>query len=111
MARITIELPEVGSPEFKKLSQPQSRLFSFPDQIERVITLPGRYWKAYDTLDSAWGFCGDYEQASYDWTLEEVPAGHPDFEAWLRYFFALCIRAGWDRFQQGERGSVNENLL
>lgn len=104
MRRITIELepPERGSTT-------EGRLFAFPDGVERLIVLPRRSWSAYDTLDAAWGFSGDYEQASLQWTLEKLPPAAPGFEEELRRLFALCIQMGWVVYNEDRRGSTNEN--
>lgn len=109
MGKITIDLEGADSAHFDRISQPESRAFDFPDGVRRIITLPHRYWQAYDIIDDAWGFCGDYEQSSYEWTAEKLPSGHPDFEDKIRDLFAECIRMGWVVYNETVRGNANEN--
>lgn len=91
------------------MSAPESRAFEFPDGVRRIITLPHRYWHAYDVLDAAWGFQRDYETLSYQWALERRPADAAAFESWLRYFFRQLIETGWTVYNEDQRQNGNQN--
>lgn len=87
----------------------ESRLIRFADQVSRLITLPARYWQAYDTLWDAWPYANEYFSACYDWTLEQFAHGTPEFEREIREWFASAIHRGWTLYNQEERNNANDN--
>jgi len=104
-----VELHGAGKDHLDHISETVMRRRRFPDGVDRLIALPRRYWDAYDEMDRAWGFAGDYEQASLDWAMDEMPAHAPGFEDRVRHFFRLCIQMGWVVYNEDMRGSSNIN--
>lgn len=109
MGKISIDLLGADSAHFAKMSRLESRTIDFPDGIRRIVTLPHRFWHAHDIILDDLNGWSDFEHSSYEWTLENYPLGHPEFEDELRRYFKMYIEMSWVQFNETARGNANEN--
>lgn len=108
MSENGINVQSIDFDQYSSLFEQVTRRLSFPDSVERLITLDSRYWKAFDHLCEAWVPIGNYEQTSYDWALERFKYGTPEFEEEIRYWFKGLIRSGWSMHCLGDRPTSND---
>lgn len=95
MRRVSITLHGADSAHFAGASRKESRTFLFPDDIHRVISLPGATWQTFDWLMRAkrWQPSDIVEEAfalAVTWSYD----GQTDFESDLRKHFARLIKFG-----------------
>ena len=105
MAKITIELEQAH----ECLSRREGRLLSFPDGIERIITLPLRKWLMYDQLVERWVYPGLYEEDCFEMAMQYGDPGDEAFEDAIGYLIGLAIEAGWALLNEENRRNANEN--
>jgi hypothetical protein len=103
-----IDVQNIDFGLYAGLFEPVTRRFTFPDDIERLMTLDSRYWRAYDVLRTAWVRAGDIEQASFELALEDCKQGSANFEERIRQLFQSMIRTGWSMYSVGERPISND---
>jgi len=87
---------------------PQSRKWSFPDGVDRVITLPGWYWNTFDSLADA-GEADHIPEVPYNHALETDPLEGQSFEEHLRYLIGLMIRVTHAEYLKKNHLPANAN--
>lgn len=105
MARITIDL-EQGQ---ERLNRLEGRRLSFPDGLDRIITLPRREWLMYDELCRHWVYPGLFEGDIFETAHEYGEPVDAGFEASLGHLFSVAVEINWSVLNEGLYGVANEN--
>lgn len=86
-------------------------MLSFPDGMERIITLPRRKWAMYDKLTDHWVYPGLCEDECFSIAHQYGSPGDVSFEESLSYLFGLAIESGWGLLCEDLHRPVNQNRV
>ena len=104
MRLVEINISGGDSAHLQKMKERTSRIWKFPDGLERIITLSGWHWEAYSSLiapNQRPRFaerCLELAQSEISNPLESIAPSF-DLEQWLHKIAADLIQMTWDEKQ------------
>lgn len=109
---VKISIQGGDSAHRQRMQKISSRVWPFPDGRERVVTMSGWHWEAYDQMVAP---CEVREVANtiYELAQQEIALGTDptlDFEDWIQRMAQDLVRLSWDD-GQNEKAANNNGVL
>lgn len=109
MATVEIKITGGDSAHRSKMQRTSSRIWTFPDQIDRIISLSGWHWQAYDEFIENGSDPRDWTETIFSLAQQEYRIQEHGSEAeregqgttktldeWIQQVSVDYIRARWD---------------
>ena len=110
MKKISIDLQGSDSAHYNNIMRLESRLFQFPDGLQRHITLRLWYWQTWEMIKKEFRFYDqDLARESYEMAVKWSKINGTPFEDEIRDCFSILIEQSMSLYNEKQFNIVNEN--